>query len=80
MASNFVTDAITYILCKQFNDLRQYNSELHVKVLLCPFLLPVFASLLLLQELKEIMQSRQTIKCAVYHSVHNGIIHVYRYL
>jgi hypothetical protein len=74
MACNFVTDTINYILCKQFTDLRQYNCDSNFKVLLCPFLLPAFASLLLLQQLKEIMQSRQTIKCEIYHSVQNGII------
>jgi hypothetical protein len=60
MSCNFFTDAITFISFSQFNDLRQYISKLHLKVRLGPPQLPNFASLLLLQDLKEIMQSRQT--------------------
>jgi hypothetical protein len=76
MVCNFVKDAITYIWYKKFNDLRQHNSDSHFIVRVCPFLLPAFASLLLLQELREIMRSQQTIKSAIYRSVHSGIIHV----
>jgi len=75
MPSNFVPDYITHISCRQLYDLRQYIPETHIKARLCPTHLPTFASLLLLQELKEITQSRQTIKCALNFSVHNGIIH-----
>jgi len=60
MSCNFVTDAITFSSFRPFNDLRQHITKLHFKVGLCPIQLPTFASLLLLQELKEIMQSWQT--------------------
>jgi hypothetical protein len=36
MPCNFVPDAITYISCRQFNDLRQYSPEMHLKLRLCP--------------------------------------------
>ena len=75
MLLTFVPDYITYISCRQLYDLHQYIPETHIKVSLCPIQLPTFASLLLLQDLREIIQSRQTIKCAVNFSVHKGIIH-----
>jgi hypothetical protein len=80
MTLNFVPDYITYISCRQLYDLRQYIPETHIKVGLCPIQLPTFASLLLLQELKELIQLRQTIKFALNFSVHNGIIHAYTFL
>jgi len=55
MACNFVSDAITYISCRQFSYLSQYITKSYLKVRLCPIQLPTFASLPLLQELKEIM-------------------------
>jgi len=59
---NVVSYTITYIYCRQFNVLRQDISGPNFKVRPCFIRLPDFTFLLLLQELKEIMQSRRTVK------------------
>ena len=59
MPCNFVTGAINFISFRQFSDIHQHISKLHFKLSLCPIQLPTFASLLLFQQLKEIMQSLQ---------------------
>ena len=64
MLCNFVTYAITYISSRQYIDLRQDIWDPHLNVILCPIQITALASLLLLQELKDLTQSRQTIKCA----------------
>jgi hypothetical protein len=78
MASNFVTDAITYILCRQLNEVHKRHYRNALKTTSLSHNISYFRFLLLLQELKETVQSVATINCAFNCSVFSFTTHGYR--